>query len=86
LLTFSPDGTHHEIGVVTIPSSAAAETTTPAKPSGRFTICNEWLEWDGTRLLWLPYEYRPVGVAQQGNTIAMALEDERVVLLTVDLE
>ncbi len=86
LLTFSPDGTHREIDVATIPPSAAAETTTPAKPSSRFTICNEWLEWDGTRLLWLPYEYRPVGTAQQGSTIAMAVEDERVVLLTVDLE
>jgi hypothetical protein len=65
-------------------SSGAPNASAPAEEVERFSTRNQWLLYNGRKLLWLPPEYRPSRMAVHENIVALGLASGEVLLLGVD--
>lgn len=51
--------------------------------SGFILIKNDWLEYRGQKIIWLPKEYRHKASATHGNTLAIGLRSGQVILVEI---
>ncbi|KAF2127315.1 vegetative incompatibility protein HET-E-1 [Dothidotthia symphoricarpi CBS 119687] len=73
-LAFLQGGTHlqTERGIVSIPTHLLSISPSPSKPPLAIFVNDQWICVDGSPVVWLPPEYRPVYVGISGSTVCLA--------------
>lgn len=79
-LSFSDDGTFFQTdrGKLYNTFLSSDETLSTASLSPSIFVDEHWVSWNGGKMLYLPYEHRPICVAVQGDMVALGYHNGRV--------
>ncbi|KAH8797774.1 WD40-repeat-containing domain protein [Xylogone sp. PMI_703] len=82
VLTFSPDGRSlsTEIGYIALDGSPLS-VQTPDWSAYCVHADRSWITWNGNKVLWIPWEYRPIRSIVRDQTVAIGCSSGRVLLI-----